>query len=125
MEWTIEYLEKEKIVCVKTSGPMDWEEHKRFCEEVFPFAIKLGSHKVFIDFREMVPDFTILQIDDLPKLLKEVGVGPEFRIAGVYDKSSPHSSEFSFFRNTSYLESVKVRYFDEKDEAIAWLKLIE
>jgi hypothetical protein len=125
MKWTIDYLEKDKIVCVKTSGLMDWDQHKKFCEEVFPFAIRHGSHKVFIDFRDMVPKFTVLQIDDLPKLLKEVGVGPEFRIAGLYDESSPHSSEFTFFKNASFLESIKVQYFTEKDEAIAWLKLTQ
>jgi len=123
MEWTIDYLEKDKIVCVKTSGLMDWEQHKKFAEEVFPFAIKNGSHKVFIDFRDMVPDFDILQIDDLPRLLKEIGVGPGFKIAGVYDETSPHSSEFKFFKNTSYIESIEVHYFSEKDEALAWLKL--
>ena len=125
MEWTIDYLEKDKIVCVKTSGLMTWEEHKRFAEEVFPFAIKHNSHKVFIDFREMVPDFTVLQIDDLPKMLKGIGLGPDFRIAALYDESSPHSSEFKFFKNTSFLESIKVQYFSDKDEALAWLKLIK
>jgi len=122
MEWTIDYQEKDEIVCVKTSGLMDWDQHKKFCEEVFPFAIKHGSHKVFIDFRDMVPNFTVLQIDDLPKLLKEVGVGPEFKIAGLYDESSSHSNEFEFFKNASFLESIKVQYFSEKNEAIAWLK---
>ncbi len=125
MDWTIDYLEKEKVVCVKTSGLMDWEQHRKFAEDVFPFAIRRGSHKVFIDFREMVPDFSTLEIDDLPKLLKEIGVGPEFRIAGLYDESSPHSGEFKFFRNTSYIKSIEVRYFPDKDEAITWLKMAE
>jgi hypothetical protein len=125
MEWTIDYLEKDKIVCVRASGVMSWEEHKQFAEEVFPFAIKHNSHKVFIDFREMVPDFTVLQIDDLPKLLKGIGLGPDFKIAALYDESSPHKDEFKFFKNTSFLESIKVQYFSEKDEALTWLKLME
>jgi hypothetical protein len=76
-----------------------------------------------MDFTEMVPDFTVLQIDDLPRLMrKECGVGPEFRIAGLYDESSRYSKEFTFFKNAAYLESINVRYFTNKDDAIAWLK---
>ncbi len=123
MEWTIDYLKEDKIVCVKTAGLMDWEQHKKFALEVFPFAIKNGSHKMFIDFREMVPEFSLLQIDDLPNLLNEIGVGPEFKIAAVYDESSSHSGEFKFFKNTSYLASIQVQYFHSEDEALAWLKL--
>jgi hypothetical protein len=32
------------------------------------------------------------------------------------------SDAFSFFRNTSFLESLQVRNFTDPDEAIAWLK---
>jgi hypothetical protein len=72
----------------------------------------------------MVPDFNILQIDDLPKFMKEeCGVRPEDRIAAVYDESSPHSSEFPFFKNVAFLTSINVKYFPEKEDAIAWLKL--
>jgi hypothetical protein len=72
----------------------------------------------------MAPDFNILQIDDLPKFMREeCGVGPEYRIAAVYDESSPHNSEFSFFKNAAFLASINVKYFPEKEDAIAWLKL--
>ncbi len=98
------------------------EDNKRFAEELYPFAHKHGSHRILIDFREMTPSFTILQVDDLPKLLKELGVGPEFRIASIYDPSTPHSSEFVFFRDVSTLTSIKVRLFSSPDEGVAWLK---
>ncbi len=70
----------------------------------------------------MVPNFTVLQIDDLPKLLKDMGLGPEYRIAAIYDPSSPHSSEFTFFRNVASILSLQVEHFADKDEGLAWLK---
>jgi hypothetical protein len=122
MKWTIEYLEKDKIVEAKINGIMDWEEHKKFADELFPQARKKGVHRILIDFREMVPDFTVLQIDDLPKMLMDIGVGPDLRIAAIFDMSSPKANEHIFFRNVATIMSLHVEQFGNREEAIKWLK---
>jgi hypothetical protein len=122
MQWNIDYLEEDGIVSAKASGEMNWDEHKRFAEELYPLAKAHGVHKILIDFREVVTNFTILQIDDLPKMLMEIGVGPDLKIASVYDLSSPKGHEFKFFNNVATLLSLSVKQFDNPDEAIAWLK---
>ena len=122
MKWTIEYLEKDKIVSAKINGIMDWEEHKKFAEELYPLVRKKGYHRILIDFREMIPDFTVLQIDDLPQMLTELGVGPDLRIAAIHDPSSPKANEFAFFRNVATIMSLQVERFDNQEEAIKWLK---
>ncbi|MBN2019057.1 MAG: STAS/SEC14 domain-containing protein [Sedimentisphaerales bacterium] len=122
MKWTVYYLEKDGIVLAKAAGLMDWEQHKAFAMEIYPFARKHKTNKILIDFREMVPSFTILQIDDLPRLLKEAGVGSDFRIAALHDPSAPHHSENVFFKNAAAIASIQVRYFTDTDMAIAWLK---
>lgn len=124
MDWTIDYLEEEGVVSVKASGIMDWDEHKRFAEELFPSAKEHGMHKILIDFRRMQPKFTILQIDDLPRMLTEVGVGPEVKIASVYDPASPHIHEFKFFTDVAKLLSIRVKQFDNPEDAIEWLKSV-
>ena len=101
---------------------MNWEEHRKFAEEIYPLARKKGSNRILIDFREMIPDFTVLQIDDLPKLLKEIGVGPDLRIAAIHDPSSPKTGEFTFFKNVATITSLHVEQFSGRDEAIEWLK---
>ena len=101
---------------------MDLEEHRKFAEEIYPLARKKGSNRILIDFREMVPDFTVLQIDDLPKMLKELGVGPDLRIAAIHNPSSPKAGEFTFFRNVATIMSLQVEQFSDRKEAIAWLK---
>ncbi|MDD5064721.1 MAG: STAS/SEC14 domain-containing protein [Phycisphaerae bacterium] len=122
MDWTIDYLEKDRIVSVKASGVMDWDEHKRFAEELYPFAKEHGSHKILIDFRQMQPKFTISQIDDLPDMLMKIGVGPEFKIAAVSDPASPHGHEFKFFNNVATILGIRVKQFADPDEALTWLK---
>lgn len=122
MKWTIEYLEKDGIVSAKLNGIMDWEEHRKFAEELYPLVRKKGYHRILIDFREMIPDFTVLQIDDLPKMLKELGVGPDLRIAAIHDPSSPKANEFTFFRNVATIMSLQIERFDNQEEAIKWLK---
>jgi hypothetical protein len=122
MKWMIEYLEKDGIVAAKVSGVMNWENHRKFAEELYPFAQKHGSQKILIDFREMAPDFTVLQIDDLPKTLKDFGVGPDLRIAAIHDQSSPKSNEFTFFKNVATITSFHVEQFSDRNEAIVWLK---
>jgi hypothetical protein len=122
MDWTIDYLEKDRIVHVTVSGIMDWDEHKRFAEELYPSAKDRGFHKILIDFRQMQPKFTILQIDDLPDMLREIGVGPEFKIASVYDPTSPYAHEFKFFNSVATLLKIRVKQFTDTDEALNWLK---
>jgi hypothetical protein len=122
MKWTIEYLEKDKIVTAKINGIMDWEEHKKFAEELFPKAREKGYKKILIDFREMIPDFTVLQIDDLPKMLMDIGVGIDLRIAAIHDPSSPKANEHTFFRNVATIMSLQVEQFDNWESAIKWLK---
>ena len=122
MKWTIEYLEKDRIVAAKINGIMDWEEHRKFAEEIYPLTRKKGAHRILIDFRKMVPDFTVLQIDDLPRMLTELGVGPDLRIAAIHDPSSPKANEFTFFRNVATIMSLQVEQFADREEAIKWLK---
>lgn len=122
MDWTINYLKEDGIVSAKASGIMDWDEHKKFADELYPLANEHGVHRILVDFRQVQPNFTILQIDDLPRMLGEIGVGPEFKIASVYDPASPHGHEFEFFNNVATLLSIKVKQFTDPDEAVAWLK---
>ncbi len=122
MKWTIEYLEKERIAAAKINGIMDWEEHRKFAEELYPTARKKGYHRILIDFREMIPDFTVLQIDDLPKMLTELGVTSELRIAAIHDPSSPKANEHVFFKNVATIMNLHVEQFDNREDAVKWLK---
>ena len=83
---------------------------------------KHETKKVLVDHRQIQTNLTILQIDDLPKLFKEIGIGPEYKVAILFDPASPRSGNFTFFQNVSIISSLQFRVFSEHAEAIAWLK---
>jgi len=123
MEWTIDYLEKDGIVYMKTSGPADWDQNKKMSETALALGRKNGSHRFFVDHRKLEHGLSILQVDDLPKMLKQIGVTSQDKVAIVFDPASPISNTFKFFRDASFLASLQLQIFTDKNEAIAWLKL--
>jgi hypothetical protein len=122
MEWTIDYLEKDGIVYIKTSGPADWDVNKKMSEEALALGRGKGTHRFLVDHRNLKHGLSTLQVDDMPRMLKQIGVTPEDKIAIVFDPASPMSDSFDFFRNASFLESLQVKIFTNPDEAVAWLK---
>jgi hypothetical protein len=122
MEWTIDYLEKDGIVYIQTSGPADWDANKKMCKKCLALGRSKDTHRYLVDHRKLEHGLSTLQVDDVPRMLKQIGVTPEDKIAIVFDPASPMSGSFDFFRNTSFLESLLVKLFSSPDEAIAWLK---
>lgn len=122
MKWEIEHNKKDGILVVKTSGLITWDDNKIMAQEAFAAAKHHGTKKVLVDHRLLQANLTILQIDDLPKLFKEIGIGPEYKVAILFDPASPRSGNFAFFENVSIISSLQFRVFSEQTEAIEWLK---
>jgi hypothetical protein len=122
MKWQIEHNEKDGILVVKTSGLITWDDNKIMTQEAFAAAKHHGTKKVLVDHRLLQTNLTVLQIDDLPMLFKEIGIGPEYKVAILFDPASPRSSNFAFFENVSIISSLQFRVFSESAEAIEWLK---
>jgi predicted RNA binding protein YcfA (HicA-like mRNA interferase family) len=122
MDWSIDYLENDGIVCIKTTGLADWDQNMEMCKEGLAVGRRNGSHRFLVDQRGIESVLTILQVDDLPGMLKQIGVTAGDKIAVVFDRTTPMSNTFAFFKNASFLESLKVELFTDPDKAIAWLK---
>ena len=122
MKWQIEHNEKDGILIVKTSGLITWDDNKIMTQEAFAAAEHHGTKKVLVDHRLLQTNLTILQIDNLPKLFKEIGIGPEYKVAILFDPASPRSGNFTFFENVSIISSLQFRVFSEPTQAIEWLK---
>jgi hypothetical protein len=122
LDITVDYLEKDAIVLVKLSGIMDFEEHRRFSEEMFSFGKKHNAHKFLVSMLDVIPQLTVLEIDDMPKTLIECGAKPEHRVAALHNPPPPYDRGFVFFRNGASLKSIRIKQFISEDEAFAWLK---
>ncbi len=122
MKWEIEHNKKEGILVVKTSGLITWDDNKIMAQEAFAAAKHYGTKKVLVDHRLLQANLTVFQIDDLPGMFREIGIGPEYKVAILFDPASPRSGNFTFFQNISIISSLQFRVFSEIAKAIEWLK---
>ena len=67
-------------------------------------------------------NLSILEIDGMPKLFKEMGLCPSDKMAILYKPDLSFGSEFVFFQNVSLLASLQVKIFTDKEQALYWLK---
>lgn len=120
MKWTIDYLEEEGVVLIKTSGVTNWDKQKQLCQEAFQFAQEHKAHKYLADHRDLQEGLSVLQIDDMPMMFREIGLGAEDRVAILY---GPNLEEkFKFFQSVSNFALLNFKLFTDKDKAMAWLK---
>ena len=122
LDITADYIEKDGIIVVNISGIMDFEGHRRLCEETFSCGREHNAHKFLIKMMDMIPKLTVLEIDDMAKTLVECGAKPADKIAAVHNPPPPHDKGFAFFRNVAYLKSIIIKQFTDEDEALAWLR---
>jgi hypothetical protein len=122
MDWSVYYLEQDGLVFAKTSGLINWDKNKRLNEELLSIGRKYGSGRFLIDHRDGTLNLSILEIDNIPKMFKEIGLCPRDMMAILYNADSSRSSEFVFFQNVSLLASLQVKIFTDKEQALDWLK---
>ncbi len=120
MKWTINYLEEEGVVFIKTSGVTIWDEQKQMCHEAFHFAQEHNAHKYLADHRGLKEGLSVLQVDNMPRMFREIGLGAEDKIAILYGPAL--EKKFKFFQGVSNFALLNFRLFTDKDKAMAWLK---
>jgi hypothetical protein len=122
MAWKIEYWKKEHIISAKISGPINLDTLKRFASEII---VALSIHnvtKVLTDYRDVTLDVSILDIYELPKILKKLGYSPRIQIAVVYSEASEQKESFLFYENALRYDGFFHRVFTDLLESLAWLK---
>ena len=122
LDIVVDYVEEDAIVHVKVSGIMDFEGHRRYAEKTLACDKEHNTHKIFVDMLDMIPQLSAFEIDGLATTMIDCGATPEHRIAVLHDPPPPHDVGFAFFRDTAAVESLQIRKFPGKDEALAWLK---
>ena len=121
IKWSIDYLQKDRIVHVRTDAALDLEENKKLIRQVFEILRKNKAHKVLVEHSHKIK-LSVLEIDKIPDLIKEFDFSEEDRVAVVYDPAQPGSIMLTFLRDVLYLSSYKLQLFTDKNKAVAWLK---
>jgi hypothetical protein len=120
MKWTIDYLEEEGVISIKTSGVNNWDELKQMCREAFRIGQEHNAHKYLADHQDLQEGLSVLQIDDMPRMFREIGLEAEDKVALVYRPDM--EKKFKFFQSVSDYALLNFKLFTDKDEAIKWLK---
>jgi hypothetical protein len=123
MKWAVSHLEKDGIVHVNATGNITWNENKKLSEELLAAGRKNKVNLFIVDYQDLSFDLSVLEIDELPNMLRDIGIGPKDRMAILFKPSAAHRSLFSFLRNVLCLKSIPARIFFEPTEAITWLKM--
>ena len=123
MEWTMEYLENDSIVYVKLLSPANIERTKQMCLEMDQMAREHNTHKYLIDHRGIGVIMSVMDIDKVPGMLKEIEADFEGKIVILLDSHEPKRNLFKFLRNVLRLVSMHVElFYDDKEKAIDWLR---
>lgn len=121
MPWTIDFLEAEKIILVKTSGSLDLGAFKRLAAESLAEAARLGVTCFLLDHRSMTPAVDAIEIYNMPRINEELGVTRQHRVAIVYDPESSDRSNFQFYEDRASNIGFDHRLFIGVAEAMKWL----
>ncbi len=123
MEWIIDYLKEDSIVYVKILTPItNVEEIKQICLGMDSLAREHNTHRYIIDHRGVNVSMSVLDIDEVPGILKEIEADFKGKIGILIDYSAPKKNLFKFLKNILNLVSMQMELFYDKDDAIAWLK---
>jgi hypothetical protein len=122
MEWNIDYLEKDGIIAVKLLSPIGIEKVKELCEEIVSLRDKHNARKYLVDHRGVEILISVLDIDDIPDMLRKIGSDFKGKTAFLLDSAALKNDLFSFLKNVLVLASMQLELFTDEDEALAWLR---
>jgi hypothetical protein len=122
MAFTLEFLEAQGIVSVRTSGTMPLQEFIQLAQEAFPFGAKHGTERFLVDHSDMTPDVNSFDIHELPKILQQLGLAGNVKVAVVYSENSLGKEDFDFYQVSAWSMGINnLRHFTNMQQAMTWL----
>ena len=121
MPWEIKTRGEEKVVHLKASGSLDLDLIKEMCSAAMVAADEQKIRKYLVDFVEMDPQLSTIDIYKLPALLEAMGDSRKSRTAITIAPDSDKKKDFAFFETASLNQGFQVRLFFDVDSAAEWL----
>ena len=79
------------------------------------------TNRFLVDHQELQLGFSVLEVDKLPGMLRDIGVDSADKIAVLFSPCLRKDDLFAFLQNVAYLNSLRLNVFTDRDEAIDWL----
>lgn len=122
MAFTLEYMVQEGIIFAYTFGEMSQKEFITLAEEALAMGAEFGVHRYLVDHLDMTPDLDTLDIFDLPKILQQLGLSGEVKVAAVYSEHSLQKDDFELYQMRAWNQGIhNLRHFYDMRKAMDWL----
>ena len=121
MKWQIEYRQDVEIISTEISGTVTLEGIKKVSAELVEFAKQKVANRFITKFCDISQDISIVEIYNLPKIMRDLGIKNSDRIAIVYPTDSPLKSLFAFFDTRCFNSSLDMKVFSNFDKGYDWL----
>ncbi len=121
MKWQMTYNETENTVIIKTSGVLETASATTMRNEGWEFIKQHGCLRCLLDHSDLEGYLLqTLDIYNIPKIYKEIGIPHSFRMAVIVPKILMKDLYFyeTVCRNNGYFVSL----FFEQEDAWNWLK---
>jgi len=122
MNWKINYVGDRRIVQVKPSGPMSWDDKKKFGEEALAAGRKRNINAFLLNQKETAFGLSVLEINRLPAVLKNAGFGQKDKVSILLNSDSVKGNLLGFLQNILSLGPLQIKVFIDRRKATAWLK---
>jgi len=122
LKWQIDFDQERQILLVKTSGVISWEDKKKLNKEMLAAGRKNNVNAFLVDQKETSFGLSVLEIDRLPSMLKEIGFSSNHKLAILINQDSLKGNLYKFLQNVCLLRSMQIRVFNDTEKAAAWLK---
>jgi hypothetical protein len=122
VNWEIEYMQQEGIVCIKTAGNLDdVGQNQMMISEGLAEATKHEATKILLDDRDLTLNIGITDLYYLPNAFEKLGVDRKYKVAIVIRTGSIKDEHWKFYENRAANMGYSHRLFTGPDAALDWL----
>jgi hypothetical protein len=122
MKWKISYIEGHRVVKVKPSGQLSWDDKKKLSEEMLAAGRKKNVNAFLLNQKETAFGLSVLEINRLPAVLRDIGFGPKDKISILLNPDSVKGCLLEFLQNILSLGPLQIKVFIDRQTATDWLK---
>jgi hypothetical protein len=122
MNWKISYVGDQRIVQVKPSGQMSWDDKKKLSEETLAAGREKNINAFLVNQKDTAFGLSVLEINRLPAVLMDAGFSHKDRVSILLNPDSIKGSLPEFLQNILSLGPLQIKVFTDRQKATAWLK---
>ncbi|MBL8051490.1 MAG: hypothetical protein JNM46_09740 [Anaerolineales bacterium] len=118
MEWTIEYIAEQQLICIKTKGILTRESANAMLKDVVQAMEIHACQKQLVDHRDTTFSLSVLEYYERPDVNREIGMSYTWKIAMVFKELNENTRFMeTVFRNRGY----NFHQFDDIEKAREWV----